>query len=143
MNNDSTAIWGLLVLCFAVCFGHAAGCDPYPKDRTVLEWHDTARPLQITVVERFLAADIVYEMRVVDKGNDRVVVLGDKMVPKAMSIVEYREWLLVLKGDYVIGGYSTLTGQIGGIAESAIFPFTVRVGGGKLLDTVDLESAAG
>lgn len=121
----------VVVLVALVLCALFAGCDTF-EGEPILQWTDSESGTQITVRSNLHGGKNRIHMEVArDGATQRMVLVSDANVHLA-SLLRYNEWLLVLSGDYVIGGYDLSTGKIVPYNSRAL-PFTVRTRSGQVV----------
>lgn len=101
----------------------------------VLRWEDPTTKATFVVTEKLGSSFHTYthlSVSTKDGHFDRVQLDDDAGFGTA-SLVRWKDWLLVVNDDYVMGGYNFATGTLYGEHQWDQLPFTVRKNAGEVV----------
>lgn len=114
----------------------AGGCE---LDRKVLlRWSDPEGGAQFLVGTRDRLSGTQVFLEVTREGKTSVNIVAKNVEVHRLSLVRFNDWVLVMSGKYVVGGYDYGTRQIHGM-ESASLPFTKRTVAGDEVAAVKID----
>jgi len=123
----------LLLASFSLFSG---GCDSFEGER-IFTWNDSDSGARVEVRAQMYGGKSRVYMQVTRDGLQKRMVLASGAQIRDASLVLYNDFVLVLAGPYVIGGYQVSADKILPMNAPAL-PFTVRSGSGFVLDEVHL-----
>lgn len=99
-----------------------SACDAL-EGKTLLAWDDPAGGVRIQVksIDRGSATQV--HLQVNRGGKEQRLVLYDKAELRVVTLLHYNDWILVLSGPYVLGGYDMKADRIEAY-DSYALPFT-------------------
>ena len=126
------------ILCLALCllFFLAGGCESF-EGQKILSWTDPDTGSRVEVSSQIYGGKTRINMQVWRDGKTRRQTLADRLELRHASLVRFDDWVLVLGGPYVFGGYDLKNDKIAGINSDAL-PFTVRNISGYVVDEKNL-----
>ncbi len=121
-----------------VCSTLGTGCADTevplkPEENIVLTWGESKSQLRLWATDRLTLAQCITMLHVKHKGKMQSVMLDDDVCFKTVRFLKYKDWILVLNGKYVLGGYHIGSGKIYGEYDWDQLPFTVWGISGKVL----------
>ena len=122
------ALW-ILTACLALVAG---GCNDF-EGETILSWDDPGTHAHVEVKYKQHGSDMRIHMQVKRDGREQRLVLTDRADVHLATLLHYNDWILVLSGPYVLGGYDIVADKIVA-ANSAALPFTLRTASGYPVD---------
>ena len=117
---------------------HPRELDSAPPDgERIFTWNDSDSGARVEVRAQMYGGKSRVYMQVTRDGLQKRMVLASGAQIRDASLVLYNDFVLVLAGPYVIGGYQVSADKILPMNAPAL-PFTVRSGSGFVLDEVHL-----
>jgi len=133
----STQMKSGLLLAVVAC-ASAAGClFQEDEETTVTTWHDDASGITFSVTLRtYLIKN--HSSLTVSRPNDnaRTICLDDDVQLYVVRLLRTGDWLLVLNGEFALGGYHYTADRLVGEHHWEELPFTVWKGGGTVVAEV-------
>lgn len=129
-----------LLLVFCALFA-GPGCDAL-EGEAILQWADTPTNTEVVIRSALHGGKKRIHMEVTRDGASKRMVLVNDADVRLASLLRYNEWLLVLSGDYVLGGYDFENDRIVPYNSRAL-PFTVRTRSGDIVQQNRLEEGDG
>lgn len=109
-----------------------AGCDDFDGEK-ILGWDDAASRTQVQVKSKLHGGSMRVHMEITRDGKLARMVLNESVDLRLATLLRYNDWVLVLAGPYVLGGYDMNAGQIAPYNSGAL-PFTYHTYAGYPLD---------
>lgn len=132
MAHTMTSLrWLTSVLAGCLALG-IAGCESLEGEK-ILSWDDPAAGIQVQVKSMLRGGSMRLHMAVTRQGKERRAVLTDSANLHLATLLRYNDWVLVLSGPYVLGGYDIASDKIVPYGSSAL-PFTYHTLAGYTLD---------
>ena len=133
-----TAIVLPLIIAGLACLS-VAGCDAL-EGTPVLTWTDGNSGATFTVKTQLSGDTTLYQLQVTRDDKMLREILCDHVDIRTLTLLRYNDWILVLSGPYVIGGYDYDSDAIVGLNSSKL-PFTQRGNGGIEVASVELRDS--
>ncbi len=128
--------WLPIVIVFAGMLLAFAGCDTLEGD-TLLTWKDEDANATFSVHTRVRGGTIVCDLHATRNGKLNRMMLAEEVEIHDLSLLRYNDWLLVLSGPYVLGGYDYASDKIAPAISDAL-PFTKHTQVGYVVANVKI-----
>ena len=129
------------LLCLALCsLFFFTGCDSF-EGQKILSWTDPDTGVRLEVSSQMYGGKTRVHMQVWRKGKSERQTIADRLELNHASLVRFNDWVLVLAGPYVLGGYDIKNDRIAAVNSDAL-PFTVRNISGYVVDEKKLGDGA-
>lgn len=121
----------ILSLTLALLF-FAGGCESFEGEK-ILAYKDPDTGLNVDVFSQMRGGKTRVHMEVTRDDKTRRLVIADGLQMHNASLIRFNQWLLVLAGPYVLGGYDIDGDRLVAMNSDAL-PFTVRGISGYVVD---------
>ena len=129
------------LLCLALCsLFFLTGCENF-EGQKILSWTDPDTGVRLEVSSQLYGGKTRVHMQVWRNGKTNRQTLADRLELNHASLVRLNDWVLVLGGPYVLGGYDLKNDKIVGVNSDAL-PFTVRNVSGYVVDSKTIGDGA-
>src|SRR5678816_1258275 len=103
--------WVPILLVAAGILLALAGCDEL-EGTTLLKWTDDKANTTFSVQSRIRGGKTLCDLHVNRDGKLNRMMLAEEVDIQHLVLLRYNDWLLVLSGPYVLGGYDYSAGKI-------------------------------
>lgn len=121
----------LCLALFSLCL-LAGGCESF-EGQKILSWVDPDTGARVEVSSQLYGGKTRVHMQVWRNDSSKRQILADRLELNHASLVRFNDWVLVLAGHYVLGGYDVKNDKIVGVNSDSL-PFTVRNVSGYVVD---------
>ena len=126
-----------LLLTFLITLGMLlAGCGM--EGTSLLSWQDKDGGVTFDVKQRTYGGKVLCDLHATRNGKLNRATIATVPAIHELSLLRYDDWLLVLRGPYVIGGYDYRSDKIVP-ANSGDLPFTYHTSTGSVVASKTLD----
>lgn len=127
----------MLLLQALAVIGMLGGCDQM-EAATTLQWEDAESNAQFKAAIRERGSRLVCDLEVTRDGRFNRLLLAEYVDVHQFTLLKYNDWLLVLSGPYVLGGYNYSKDAIVPMNSDAL-PFTQHTLSGYPVATLQID----